>query len=110
MGIDSPERLLGRWRSAPGDASLPPGARAILLEFHSDGRLDYTLELADRFQVSKLRFRLDADWLITDQPSAPREERTAFFVTSDGRLELTRDGTRAVFVREAANRSPEVRS
>jgi hypothetical protein len=47
-----------------------------------------------------LTYRVVGDELVTDQPSAPREERTQFRFTQDVRLVLTFGGVQSTFRRE----------
>jgi hypothetical protein len=46
-----------------------------------------------------LTYRVEDDLLITDQPSSPREERTRFWFSPDGRLVLDYEGVQARYVR-----------
>lgn len=57
-------------------------------DFHGDGRLYYSVLSGERWQVMKLTYRIEGDFIVTEQPSAPREERTRFSVDSDGTLQL----------------------
>jgi hypothetical protein len=77
-----PPGLLGRWQLTQADPALAldPGAVA---EFTADGRLTYTVSAGDRDQIILLTYRVEGSMLVTDQPSAPREERTAFTLSSD---------------------------
>jgi hypothetical protein len=47
-----------------------------------------------------LTFRIDGDTIITDQPSAPREEWTRFEIDTDGKLILWFSGEPATYVRD----------
>jgi hypothetical protein len=47
-----------------------------------------------------LTFRVDGGILVTDQPSSPRQERTAYSIGPDGKLTLWFGGQRSVYVRE----------
>ena len=46
----------------------------------------YTVHLPTKEQIMHLTYRVDGNWLVTNQPAAPREEKTQFYFTSDGRL------------------------
>jgi len=70
------------------------------LEFEDDGQLTYTLHAKESEQKMFLTFRVDGETLVTDQPSSPREERTAYSIGADGRLTLWFGGQRSVYVRE----------
>jgi hypothetical protein len=81
-------RLLGLWRTDPTDSRSLQQYGDVSLRFYPGGRLVYTVHTADRQQIMYLTYRIEGNWLVTDQLSAPREERTAFFFTPDGRLSL----------------------
>lgn len=63
------ERLLGRWY---GSFEGQPMA----LEFLPDGRLACVFLQADRQEIIRLTYQVDGEYVITDQPSHPRLERT----------------------------------
>jgi hypothetical protein len=67
----SPHDLLGKWY---GRVAGEPAA----LEFRPDGRMAYVVTSGGKQRTMLLSWRTEDDWLITDQPSAPREERTRF--------------------------------
>jgi hypothetical protein len=88
--------LVGHWHN---------DEEAVEMEFLSNGLLVYAVELPDRWQIIQLTYRVDGDTLITDQPSAPREERTRYRVTSDGSLVLEFGG-RETHYRRGRKRAP----
>jgi hypothetical protein len=67
------------------------------MEFGSDGSLQYSIKLPDRTQIMNLTYAVSGDVIISNQPSAPGEERTRFTLEADGRLELDHGGTRSWF-------------
>ena len=50
----------------------------ISMVFFPDGRLEYRTIEGDVVQIMKLTYRIDGRDIVSNQPSAPREERTAF--------------------------------
>jgi hypothetical protein len=82
------EKLLGRWYGKlDGDS--------MAVEFAPDGRLACVILHGDRRQTIMLTYRLEGKYLITDQPSHPREERTKVeFVGDDIVLEFQGRKTR----------------
>ncbi|HLB68781.1 MAG TPA: DUF3805 domain-containing protein [Thermoplasmata archaeon] len=66
------------------------------MTFRPDGTLAYVIwdEARHRSSFIVLTYRTEGDILVTDQPSAPREERGRFTFTHDGKLEIAGpDGT-----------------
>jgi hypothetical protein len=49
------------------------------LDFLKDGRLAYAVVTSNRtVQIIRMIYRVEGDVIITNQPSAPKEERTRF--------------------------------
>lgn len=89
------ERLRGRWRSSAGSAQ--PEVSAV---FSPDGSLVYTVHGADSDEVMLLRFVTRDGLIVTDQPSAPREEVTQYRFEEPDLLVLTYDDEETYFRRE----------
>jgi hypothetical protein len=89
--------LLGRWWVDP--SAVRQGADNISLCFFDDGRLTYMIHLPDRHQIMHLTYRIEGDTIITNQSSAPREERTRFAVENDERLHLFYGDIVATYIR-----------
>ncbi len=83
-----PDPILGSWRLIRAEGQLETG-EGVELEFKPSGELIYATDTGDRWQIMRLTYRVQNDVLITDQPSAPREERTHFRFEADGTLVLT---------------------
>ena len=90
--------LWGRWETDPDDATSLREYGRTFLEIRRDGTLDYSIHLPDKVSTIKLEYRIDGDTLITDQPSAPKEERTRFWLT-DGKLVLLFESHEATYIR-----------
>ncbi|MDP9178987.1 MAG: hypothetical protein M3O61_15015 [Gemmatimonadota bacterium] len=90
------KRLLGRWRSVAG-----VGPELVTIDFEGDGSLTYTIHGPSSDQKMLLRYTVEDGVIITDQPSAPREERTAYRITTDGQLVMLYSGEQSVFIRDA---------
>jgi hypothetical protein len=93
--------LLGTWKSDPQDGESLRSYGKVTLRFGSDGSLLYTVHQAEKDQVMRLTFRLESGFIVTDQPSHPQPERTAYELTSDGKLVLTFGGRRVSYTRVA---------
>ena len=93
------QRLIGKWRS---DADDPEGIGEfgeVSLEFSPNGGLTYTIHVDEKRQIILLTYRVEGDVLITDQPSHPKEERTKFKITADGKLVLLHENRPSAYVR-----------
>ncbi len=92
-------KLFGIWKTDPDDDWSQRNYGDVSLEFTPDGRLIYTVRSsAGDNQVILLSYRMEDNWIITDQPSSPRQERSEFFFTADGRLAIKEPGqARAAF-------------
>jgi hypothetical protein len=91
--------LLGVWVVDRTDAKALAEFGDVLMEFHEDGQLTYTIRSETKTQIILMRYRVEGRTLVTDQPSAPREERTAYTLSPDGILTLEFGGTPSRFRR-----------
>lgn len=90
--------LVGRWILDIKDESSLRAFGNVSLEFSADGKLTYGIHGASKDQIIFLTYRFDGGSLITNQPSAPREERSS--VRFDGStLIVGLGGREARFVR-----------
>jgi hypothetical protein len=92
-------RLVGIWVNDPEDASGQRAFGRVTLEFGHDGRLVYTIHGDEKDEKMLLTYSVDQGYLVTDQPSSPREERTAYSLREDGRLELNFGGKTSLYIR-----------
>jgi hypothetical protein len=59
------------------------------MEFLDDGSLTYTIHGRETNEVMLLTFRTaDGDTIVSNQESSPREERSPYTFTADGKLML----------------------
>jgi hypothetical protein len=91
--------LVGAWVVDETDAQAFERWGNVVLEFDDSGGLIYTIRGDDKDEVVILRYQIEGSTLITDQPSAPRVERTQFSFTPDGVLTLAFGGVPSRFVR-----------
>lgn len=84
--MDKSNPLIGTWVSDPKDNK--PGSQMTKLNFAEDGHLTFTIMDEEKDGIILLTYRIEGDILITDQPSNPREERTQFPITPEGKLVL----------------------
>ena len=99
MNPSPDHRLLGRWRLQRADASLDfaPGVR---MEFLPGGRLHYEFGTGSSRQMLSMVYRIDGEFLLTDNPSAPHVRSTRFSFGAGDVLALDFAGASAWFVRE----------
>jgi hypothetical protein len=91
------KRLVGCWLRidpAPGH-----GEDAVEVHFLDNGELRYCVLVGDKWQIMKLTFRIKGDVLVTNQPTAPREERTPFSFDDNGALVLEFGGATSTYRR-----------
>jgi hypothetical protein len=79
----------------------------VEMEFKADGQLIYAIDAGAKWQIMRLTFRIDGSTLVTNQPSAPKEERTAFAFDGKDQLVLDYGGAKASFTR-GSKRAPAV--
>ena len=91
--------LVGVWVVDETDAQALERWGNVVFEFDESDGLIYTIRGDDKDEIIILRYQIEGSTLITDQPSAPRVERTQFSFTPDGVLILTFDGVPSRFVR-----------
>jgi hypothetical protein len=89
-----PMSVVGKWM---GRVNGEPAA----LEFRNDGRLAYVVQSADgKTQIIRMVYRVKGDTIVTNQPSAPKEERSRFRIDGE-RLTIDFAGTSSQFTRES---------
>lgn len=93
--------LTGTWVVDKMDKQATTELGDVLLEFGDDRSLIYTIRGKDKNQIINLRYQIDGATIITNQPSAPRVERTDFSLSDDGVLTLAFGGTPYRFRRNA---------
>lgn len=94
-------KLVGTWESDPTDTTGVQSYGKVTLKFEADETLLYIIHEPGCDQVMRLKFRVEPGVIITDQPSQPRPETTAYELTSDGKLILAFGGRKSRYVRIA---------
>ncbi|OYU96715.1 MAG: hypothetical protein CFE21_00055 [Bacteroidetes bacterium B1(2017)] len=90
--------LVGQWRADVNDNSTMNLYGDIIMEFQPNGNLIYTVFEEGNKSIIYLNYEIVDNYLITDQPSEPKKEITAFRLV-DSTLELNYDGNKSVFIR-----------
>jgi hypothetical protein len=94
--------LLGLWVTDPDDLGSLREYGRVSMDFRADGQLVYTIFPEGKRQVMLLVYRIQGDFLVTDQPSSPREERTRFEIKGDT-LTLFYEDHQSIYIRSAEN-------
>jgi len=92
------EKLIGCWHLVRSDGEIDSGDE-VEMEFYPNGQLTYAIGEGKKWQLSLLTYKVVGDVILTNQPSAPSEERTKFAFEPDGKLRLESDGSRTWFTR-----------
>ena len=93
--------MVGAWVVDSADTRARAELGEVLLEFGESGDLLYTIREPGGDQIIKLRYEIDGSMIVTDQPSAPNVERTAYSISDNGVLTLAFGGVPYRFVRAA---------
>ena len=99
--------LVGVWETDPDDERSLREYGRVTLNFKPEGVLEYTIHTDGKRQIMLLTYRVDGGTLVTDQPSAPRLERTPCALMPDGRLRLGEGHLSTTYVR--SERPPDQR-
>jgi hypothetical protein len=83
------DRLVGSWISNPEQKN--PTSEKTRLDFAENGQLTYSILCKEKVQMIMLTYEVEGDFLITDQPSEPKVERTKFSITPDDKLIMAFD-------------------
>ncbi len=99
--IDS--RILGVWETDPDDAQTLRNFGKNRMTFSSDGRLVYDAFVGIKIQRMNLVFYTENGWIISNQPSHPREERTKYYFDGASKLIVELGGDKAKYIRVSAH-------
>lgn len=90
------QSLLGTWKQVPP----PVEGEEIFIEFRNNGELQYRIELPDKTQKILMRYRVDGNKIISNQPSHPKEEQTNFRFENKNFLVLVYDGSETTYEKQ----------
>ena len=80
--------LVGTWVVDRVDTCALAELGDVLLAFQENGKLIYTIRGETKDQIIFMQYKVEGDTIVTDQPSAPRVERTAYSLSPEGILTL----------------------
>jgi hypothetical protein len=81
--------------AAPG----APAIERVEMEFKPSGELVYATFENDRWQLMFLSYHIEGNHIVSNQPSAPKEERTLFSIAKDGSLVLDYGDSKSTYKR-----------
>lgn len=79
--------LVGCWHLV-GMEGVDEVDLGIEIDFRGDGRLFHSIRTGDRWQLSRLVYRIDGNTIISDLLGEVEERSTRFTFEADGRLRL----------------------
>ena len=85
------EDLVGVWVREHTTQPSTPDFENVTTIFYEDGHSTDVFHYPDKDQIMFLTYKIDGDYLITDQPSRPRIERTKAKI-ENGKLILEYEG------------------
>lgn len=91
-------RLFGTWISDQTDEITQQTLGAVTMIFTSSGELTYKIKESEKIQVINMTFWTENHYIVSNQPSSPRKERTRF-ILNDDRLILEFDGQKTRFLK-----------
>lgn len=91
--------LIGTWKSDPDDSTGANTYGDVTLKFGSDGTLLYIIRESNRDQIMRLTYHIEPGFIVTNQPSEPRSERTNYQLGEDGVLVLAFGGRKSRYVK-----------
>ena len=93
------DALVGIWQADSRDDATLKTYGNVTLKFDTEGKLRYTIHGNGKDEISLLTYHLESGFIVTNQPSHPKLERTAYELTPDGQLILHLEGQRSIFRR-----------
>lgn len=91
-------RLFSSWISDLTDETTARHLGDVTMTFTSSGLLTYKIKESDKVEIINMTFRTEEEYIISDQPSSPRKERTRYCVDSE-KLILELEGQQTKFLK-----------
>lgn len=91
-------RLFGKWTTDKNDKQTVDLLGDVIMTFTAKGELIYEIKEDDRLQIINMIFWTEDNYIISDQPTHPKKEKTKYsFGTADSLiLELEGQATRFI--------------
>jgi hypothetical protein len=75
----------------------------VEMDFAPDGKLTYTIRQSGSRQIMNLTYEVQGSEIVSNQPSAPAENRTRYMIDDQGQLVLRFGGSRSWYQRVSAS-------
>jgi hypothetical protein len=92
-------RLHGRWLLVRSEDPKMQVDEGVELHFFADGKLTYTIKQSGRRQIMNLVYEVAGSEIVSNQPSAPAENRTRYAFDDEEHLVLEFGGSRSWYRR-----------
>jgi hypothetical protein len=106
MAITTPT-IIGCWLLATSATGSDLGER-VEVEFKPQGELVYATLENGKWSIMLLTYRVEGSEIVSNQPSAPNEERTEFHLSGTNELMLSFGGEQSSYTRIAACTFPTI--
>jgi hypothetical protein len=95
----SDKQLIGTWQSDLNDQDTKNAIGDVIMHFTIDGKLIYEINTSEKTQIMNLTFKTKDGFIISDQPSSPRVEKTKYTLVEENYLILEFEGKQSKFIR-----------
>ena len=92
-------RLHGHWHLARSEDPTMEVGEGVEMQFSPDGKLTCTIKQSGSRQIMNLTYEVQGSEIISNQPSAPAENRTRYAIDEQGQLVLELGGSRSWYRR-----------
>jgi hypothetical protein len=92
-------RLHGQWQLVRSEDPTMEVGEGVEMQFSPDGKLTYTIKQSGSRQIMNLTYQVQGSEIVSNQPSAPAENRTRYAIDEQGQLVLESDGSRSWYRR-----------
>ena len=93
-------KLIGLWESDETDILTIKTLGKVTINFTVDGKLIYDIHEGDKLQRINMVYKVVGNTIISDQPSHPQEQKTAYKFVTEDKLMLEFDGEQTLFNRQ----------
>jgi hypothetical protein len=92
-------RLHGLWQLVRSEDPTMEVGEGVEMQFAPDGKLTYTIRQSGSRQIMNLTYEVQGSEIVSNQPTAPAENRTRYAIDEQGQLVLELDGSKSWYRR-----------